>query len=133
MVAAALIFGRLTADDYEDAVARDPRIDSLRAQMQIRENAAFTRDYYDPEKRFIGNAVQVFFKDGTSTERVEVSVPIGHRLRRAEGLPLLEEKFRAGVGPKLAPERFVQLDRLCHDPPRLQALPVDQFMSFIAR
>jgi 2-methylcitrate dehydratase len=133
MAAVALIFGRLTADDYEDSVARDPRIDALRAKVQVRENATFTRDYYDLEKRFIGNAVQAFFKDGTSTQRVEVSVPIGHRLRRTEGLPLLEEKFRASMEPKLSPDRLAELDRLCHDPPRLHATPVDQFMSLIAR
>jgi 2-methylcitrate dehydratase len=133
MTAVPLIFGRLTADDYTEAVARDPRIDALRAKMRVRENPAFTRDYYDPEKRFIGNAVQVYFTDGTRSERVEVSVPIGHRLRRTEGLPLLEEKFRESVRPKLTPERFAELDRLCHDPPRLHATAVNQFMSLIAR
>jgi 2-methylcitrate dehydratase len=131
MTAVPLIFGRLAADDYEDSVARDPRIDALRAKMQVRENPAFTRDYYDPEKRFIGNAVQVQFKDGTRTERVEVSVPIGHRLRRAEGLPLLEEKFRASVAPKLPAERFSELDRLCHDLPKLRATAVNEFISLI--
>src|SRR6185312_8891578 len=104
--------GRLTADDYEDAVARDPRIDALRAKMQVRENPQFTRDYYDPEKRYIGNAVQVFFNDGAKTDRVEVSVPIGHRFRRTEGLPLLVEKFRTSLSPKLPAERFAKLNAL---------------------
>jgi 2-methylcitrate dehydratase len=131
MTAVALIFGRLTADDYEDAVARDSQIDALRERMHVRENPEFTRDYYDPEKRFIANAVQVQFKDGTRTERVEVSVPIGHRRRRAEGLPLLEEKFRASVAPKLGAERFTELEGLCHDLPRLLAAPVDEFMELI--
>jgi 2-methylcitrate dehydratase len=83
MVAVALLFGRLQAPDYEDAVARDPRVDALRARMQVRENPQFTRDYHAADNRCIGNAVQIFFKDGTSTVRVAVDCPIGHRNRRA--------------------------------------------------
>src|SRR3984885_5633410 len=97
MVAVPLIFGRLTAADYEDDVAADPRIDRLRNLMQVRENPGFTQDYYDPERRFIGNAVQVFFKDGSSTPRVQVDYPVGHRRRRTEGQPLLVAKFAAAV------------------------------------
>src|SRR5689334_13224361 len=97
MVAIPLIFGRLTAADYEDAVARDPRIDALRGKMQVRENATFTQEYYAADKRYIGNAVQVFFKDGTSTARVAVDFPIGHRKRRAEGMPVLVKKFESSV------------------------------------
>jgi 2-methylcitrate dehydratase len=97
MVAVPLLFGRLLASDYDDAVARDPRIDALRARMQVIENREFTRDYYDPAKRFIGNAIQLFFRDGSSSRRVAVDYPIGHRLRRAEGLPLLKRKFEASV------------------------------------
>jgi 2-methylcitrate dehydratase len=82
MVAVPLIFGELTASSYDDKVAADPRIDALRDKMEVRENEAFTTDYFDPEKRGIGNAIQVFFKDGTSTDRIEVSYPIGHRRRR---------------------------------------------------
>jgi 2-methylcitrate dehydratase len=133
MTAVPLIFGRLTADDYDDHVASDPRIDALRTKMQVRENADFTRDYYDPEKRFIGNAVQVRFKDGTQTERVEVSVPIGHRLRRAEGLPLLVEKFRTSLANKLPAARFMELEHECGDSSRLQAAAVDSFMSLLVQ
>jgi 2-methylcitrate dehydratase len=133
MTTVPLIFGRLTADDYEDVVARDPHIDALRAKMQVRENPQFTKDYYDPQKRFIGNAVQVFFKDGTKTERVEVSVPIGHRFRRAEGLPLLVEKFRTSVALKLPAERFAKLDALLQDVGELLATPVHEFMSLVAK
>src|SRR5438309_904203 len=97
MVAVPLIFGRLTAADYEDAVAADARIDALRASMQVRENRVFTEEYYAPEKRYIGNAVQVFFRDGSHTERVQVDFPIGHRKRRAEGMPVLVSKFEASV------------------------------------
>jgi 2-methylcitrate dehydratase len=133
MTTVPLIFGRLTAADYEDHVASDPRIDALRAKMRVRENPAFTRDYYDAEKRFIGNAVQVRFKDGTQTDRVEVSVPIGHRLRRAEGLPLLEEKFRASLASKLPAARFTELQQQCSDSARLQATAIDQFMSLLVQ
>jgi 2-methylcitrate dehydratase len=97
MVAVALIFGRLRAADYEQDVAVDPRIDALRALMQVGENPAFTRDYHDPAKRYIGNALQVFFRDGSATERVVIDYPLGHRLRRAEAVPLLRAKFEAAV------------------------------------
>jgi 2-methylcitrate dehydratase len=97
MVAVPLIFGRLTAADYENDIAADPRIDALRAKMQVRENPDFTRDYYDPTKRSIGNAVQVSFTDGSSTARIAVEFPIGHRRRRLEGVPLLEQKFERSV------------------------------------
>ncbi len=131
MIAVPLIFGRLTASDYDDAVARDSRIDKLRAKMQVVENPAFTRDYYDLDKRYIGNAVQVVFRDGSRTERVEVSVPIGHRERRAEGVPLLIGKFRASVSPKLPPARCEALEELCQDKSRLAATPVDEFMALL--
>src|ERR1700737_1647633 len=93
MVAVALIFGRLRAEDYEDQIARDSRIDRLRKKMEVLENKDFTADYLDPAKRSIGNSVQVFFTDGTRTDRVAVEYPIGHRRRRNEGVPLLLEKF----------------------------------------
>src|SRR5207244_2492943 len=97
MVAVPLIFGRLTAQDYEDQVATDPRIDALRARAQVRENATFTQEYYAADKRYIGNAVQVFFRDGTSTQRVQVDFPIGHSKRRAEGMPVLVKKFETSL------------------------------------
>src|SRR5258706_16051830 len=97
MTAVPLIFGRLSAADYEDGVAADPRIDALRARMSVRENAEFTRAYYQHDQRYIGNAVQVFFRDGTATERVQIDYPVGHRRRRSEGMPLLVEKFRQSV------------------------------------
>src|SRR5690606_33459472 len=97
MVAVPLIFGRLTADDYEDEVAKDPRIDRLREKMIVSENPQFTKDYFDPDKRYIGNAVQVFFHDGAQTDRIAIDFPIGHRRRRKEGIPLLLEKFRHAI------------------------------------
>jgi len=131
MTAVPLIFGRLTAADYDDAVAHDSRIDALRAKMRVVEYPQFTRDYYDAEKRFIGNAVQVTFNDGTQTERVEVNFPIGHRRRRAEGLPILEEKFRSSLAARLGAERLAKVNDLCRDAKRLQATAVDEFMPLV--
>lgn len=97
MAAIGLIFGELTADHYTDDVAKDPRIDALREKMQVRENEQFTVDYYDLDKRAIPNSIQVFFNDGTSTDRIQVDYPVGHRVRREEGIPLLQAKFNDAV------------------------------------
>ena len=129
--AVPLIFGRLTAADYEDDVAHDPRIDALRDKMKVRENPQFTKDYFDPDKRYIGNAVQVFFKDGTSTDRVEVDFPIGHRQRRAEGIPVLKRKFVDSVSPKLAAGQWAKLNKLCADRGQLAKTAVDDFMALL--
>ena len=131
MTAVPLLFGRLTAADYEDEVAADPRIDMLRARMEVRENEQFTRDYYDPAKRYIGNAVQVFFAGGDKSERVQVDYPIGHRQRREEGIPVLMEKFRASVAPKLKESQWAALEALADDREKLKALPVDEFMALL--
>jgi 2-methylcitrate dehydratase len=133
MVAIPLLFGRLTAEDYEDSVARDPRIDALRSKMKVKENPRFTRDYYDPEKRYIGNAVQVFFKDGSATARVEVEFPIGHRKRREEGIPILVRKFEDSLQGKLEPNQFSRLKELCADQPALEATHVDDFVALLVR
>jgi 2-methylcitrate dehydratase len=129
MVAVPLVFGRLNASDYDDAVARDPRIDALRARMQVIENREFTRDYYDPAKRFIGNAIQLFFRDGSSSRRVAVDYPIGHRLRRAEGLPLLKRKFEASVRGHFGDEQAGQILRCFADRAALEAMAVNDMMS----
>jgi 2-methylcitrate dehydratase len=129
MVAVPLIFGRLTADDYEDAVAADPRIDALRAKMEVRENRQFSIDYLDPDKRAIGNAVQVFFRDGSDSGRVAVDYPIGHRRRRAEGTPVLVEKFRANLGTRFDAPRVEQIMSACADQARLEEMPVHRFME----
>jgi 2-methylcitrate dehydratase len=131
MVAVPLIFGRLTAADYEDSVAADPRIDALRDKMEVRENERFTKDYFDPKLRYIGNSVQVFFSDGSKTDRIEVHFPIGHRERRSEGIPVLKKKFVDSVSPKLAANQWQQLDALCVDPDKLAATPVDDFMALL--
>lgn len=129
MVAVPLIFGRLTAADYEQQIASDPRIDALRDKMQVRESAQFTRDYYDPAKRFIGNAVQVFFDDGSHTERVSIDYPIGHPRRRAEAVPLLQEKFALGVRAHFGAAQAEQILALFADRERLEALPVQELMG----
>ena len=131
MVAVPMIFGRLTAADYEDNVANDPRIDTLREKMQVRENEKFTTDYFDPKKRYIGNAVQVFFNDGSSTDRIEVDFPIGHRERREEGIPVLKQKFVDSVSPKLGDRQWKELDALCADKTKLAKTAVDDFMALM--
>ncbi|MBA3562468.1 MAG: bifunctional 2-methylcitrate dehydratase/aconitate hydratase [Gammaproteobacteria bacterium] len=131
MVAVPLIFGRLTAENYEDAIAADPRIDTLRAKMTVKENSAFTRDYYDAGKRYIGNALQVFFADGSSTERVAVDFPIGHRKRRAEGIPVLVKKFEASIAGKLKDRQCTALMEVFADQERLEAMPVHELMAML--
>jgi 2-methylcitrate dehydratase len=133
MVAVPLIFGRLTAADYEDAVAADPRVDRLRDRMQVRENPTFTREYYQPDKRYIGNAVQVFFTDGSHSERVQVDVPIGHRARRAEGLPLLMEKFSSSVAAHFAARQSAAITALASDSARLERLPVHELVAALVK
>jgi 2-methylcitrate dehydratase len=129
IVAVPLIFGSLTAEHYEDATARDPRIDALRAKMQVVEDPRYTREYLEADKRSIANAVQIYFKDGSATEKVEVEYPLGHRRRRAEGIPLLVKKFTANLATRLKPEQTKAIQALCMDRPRLEATAVDEFMA----
>ncbi|MDQ3495032.1 MAG: bifunctional 2-methylcitrate dehydratase/aconitate hydratase [Pseudomonadota bacterium] len=129
MVAVPLIFGRLTAADYNDEVAADPRIAALRGVMEVRENPQFTRDYFDPGKRYIGNSVQVFFKDGSATDKVSIDYPIGHRRRRAEGIPVLKAKAAAALGGHLPGARAQRLVALFDDAPALDRTTVDEFMG----
>ncbi len=131
MIAVPMIFGRLTAADYEDDVASDPRIDVLRDKMEVKENEGFTKDYFDPQKRYIGNAVQVFFKDGSSTGRVAVDYPIGHRQRREEGIPVLVRKFETSISPKLKTGQWKELHALCADQEKFAATAVDDFMALL--
>ncbi len=132
MVAVPLLKGGLSADDYEDAVAADPRIDNLREKMEVVENERFTKDYLDPKKRSIGNAEQVFFTDGTSTDRVEVEYPIGHRRRRTEGIPVLQAKFERNIATRLSPKQCQALLAICADQERLVNTPVNEFMDLMA-
>ena len=129
MVAVPLLFGRLTAEDYEDDVARDPRIDALRAKMVVTENEVFSRDYLDPHKRAIGNAVQVWFTDGSCTERVAVDYPIGHRRRRNEGIPQLVAKFEHNLATLFGAKQQAAIAAACVDQARFEASPVEEFMA----
>ena len=129
MVAVGLIFGRLTAEDYEDSAARDPRIDALRAKMVVREEPRFSMDYLDPDKRSIANAVQVYFGDGSSTQRIVVEYPVGHRFRREEGIPLLVEKFRRNLATRFDARQSGRIDAVFGDQTALEAMPVDEFVE----
>ena len=129
MVAVPLIFGELTANSYDDDVAADPRIDALRNKMSVSENEGFTTDYFDPEKRGIGNAIQVFFKDGSSSERIEVSYPIGHRRRREEGIPVLVRKFQSAIGDHYSSDQAASIESACSEQKALESLPVSDFVA----
>jgi 2-methylcitrate dehydratase len=133
MTAVPLIFGRLTAADYEDAVASDPRVDALRSRMTVKENATFTAEYYQRDKRYIGNAVQVFFRDGSSTARVQVDYPIGHRRRRAEGMPLLVKKFEDSVRAHYSAAQAQQIQARFANHAALDALRIDELMSLLVK
>lgn len=133
MVAVPLAFGRLTAADYEDAVASTPIIDTLRGKTEVVENARFSREYLEPDKRAIGNSVQVFLADGSSTDKVTVDYPIGHRRRRDEGIPHLIDKFHANLALKIPAKPRARIQALCGDQSALEACAVPEFMEqFIA-
>jgi 2-methylcitrate dehydratase len=129
MVAIPMIYGRLTAADYEDDIAHDPRVDALRDKMECVEEKQFSKDYLDPEKRSIANAIQVFFKDGSKTGEVVVEYPIGHRRRRAEGIPVLEAKFKTNLARRFALKQSRAILDLCQDQKKLEATPVNEFVD----
>ena len=124
-----LIFGRLTADDYEDRIAADPRIDALRAKMVCVEDKRYTKDYLDPAKRSIANAITVEFRDGTKTKEIAVEYPLGHRRRRKEGIPLLEAKFAINLARRFPAKQQKAILALCADQKRLEATPVNEFVD----
>lgn len=129
MIAVPLIFGRLTAADYEDAVAQDPRIDALRDKMSCVEDPQFTKDYHDPEKRSIANALTVEFNDGSTFDEVVVEYPIGHKRRRADGIPLLVEKFRTNLARKFPVKQQQAILDVSLDQARLEAMPVNEYVD----
>jgi 2-methylcitrate dehydratase len=131
MVAAGLLFGELTAGHYEEAIAADPRIDALREKMVVVEDPQYSRDYLDAEKRSIASSLQVNFKDGSSTEKVTVEYPIGHRRRRTEGIPLLIKKFAANLASHFPPDRCTAIMDLCLDLDRLQRTSVKEYISML--
>jgi 2-methylcitrate dehydratase len=129
MVAVPLIFGRLTAADYEDKIASDPRIDRLRNKITCVEDKRFTRDYHDPKKRSIANALTVEFKDGSKLKEVVCEYPIGHKRRRAEGMPILVEKFKTNLARRFSPKQQKAILEICMDRARLEAMPVNAFVD----
>jgi 2-methylcitrate dehydratase len=129
MVAVPILFGRLTAEDYEDEVASDPRIDTLREKIVCVEDPQFTRDYHDPDKRSIANALTVEFTDGTSLKEIVVEYPIGHKRRRAEGIPLLEEKFRVNLARRFPKKQQDAILSVSLDQKALEAMPVHEYVD----
>ena len=129
MVAVPLIFGRLTAADYEDNVAADPRIDALREKIECIEDPQFTKDYHDPEKRSIANGLTVELKDGTTLPEVVVEYPIGHRRRRKEGIPVLVEKFRTNLARRFPAKQQKAILDISLDQSRLEAIAVNEFVD----
>ena len=132
MVAVPLIFGRLSAADYEDGVAQDPRIDALRDKMSVEVDERYTREYLEADKRSIANAVQIFYKDGTKSKKVEVEYPIGHRRRRDEGIPLLIEKFKRNLARKISPKNIAKISEICADGARLESMAFNEFSDLFA-
>jgi 2-methylcitrate dehydratase len=133
MTAIGLIFGKLTAEHYEDQAAADPRIDALRAKMTVTEDKQYSQDYLDPEKRSIANAVQVFFRDGRKTDKVAVEYPIGHRRRRKDGIPLLQQKAHAAFATHYGAGQAAKLMELFASRERLEAMPVHAFVDHFAK
>jgi 2-methylcitrate dehydratase len=132
MVAVSLIFGDLAAENYEDDFHQaNPVIDELRDRMEVIEDERYSSEYHDPEKRSIANAVQVFFKDGSSTEKVEIEYPIGHRRRREEVIPVLERKFLRNLQTRFPGWRCQQIMALCLDQQRLESTAVNEFMDMM--
>ena len=131
MVAVPLIYGRLTAADYEDDVASDPRIDRLRDKMTCVEDKQFSKDYLDPEKRSIPNALTVEFNDGSSLPELVVEYPLGHKRRRKEGIPHLVEKFERNLARRFPPQQQKAIRDLCMDQRRLEETPVNEFVDLM--
>jgi len=133
MTAIGLLKGDLVAEDYEDDVASDPLVDQLREKMVIEEDIRYTQEYLESDKRSIANAIQILFKDGTSTDKIEVEYPIGHRRRREQGIPLLVEKFERNLATQFSEERCRKILNLCMDQNNLETTSVLDFMDlFVA-
>ncbi len=131
MVAVPILFGRLTAGDYEDSVAKDARIDRLRDRIVCVEDKNFTRDYHDPAKRSIANALTVEFLDGKKMKEIVVEYPIGHKRRRKEGMPVLVEKFRTNLARRFPEKQQKAILDVALDPKKLEAMPVNEFVDLM--
>ncbi len=132
MFAVALINGKLRSEDYEDSAAADPRIDALRAKIVVLEEKRFSLDYLDPDKRSIANAVQIFFKDGTQSAELILEYPLGHLRRRAEGIPVLVEKFRTNLARRFSPDRQAVILECSLDVDQLRQMPVNEYLDLYA-
>lgn len=133
MTSIGLLKGNLTAQDYEDTVANDPRVDALREKMTCVEKPEYTKDYLDPDKRSIANAVQIFYKDGSSSEQVAVEYPIGHRRRRSEGIPELIKKFKINLKREFDDTRAEKIMNLNLDIDLLQQTPVNEYVDLYTK
>ena len=131
MVAIPLIYGNLVADHYEDKIAADPRIDRLRELMTCEEESVYSEDYLDPQKRSIANAIQIHFKDGSSTEKVEIHYPVGHRNRREEGIPLLVNKFTDSIRGALSSDKVEALLEICETQEKFASTDLDCMMRIL--
>ena len=131
MTAIGLLKGDLIAENYEDDVASDPRVDALRDKMVIEEDERYSKEYLEADKRSIANAIVIHFKDGTSTERVEVEYPIGHRRRREQGIPLLVEKFERNLRTQFSEDRSKAILELCENQEVLESTSVTDFMELM--
>ena len=130
MTAVPLAFGNLIAEHYEDSFHKaNPIIDQLRDKMEVHENPTYSKEYHETAKRSIANSLQVYFKDGNSTDKIEIEYPVGHRRRREEGIPLLEQKFKANLATRFPAKRCAQIFELCKDQKRLEETPVQEFME----
>ncbi|MEO1574343.1 MAG: bifunctional 2-methylcitrate dehydratase/aconitate hydratase [Pseudomonadota bacterium] len=129
MVAIGLLKGDLVAEDYEDDVAADPRIDALREKMLVAEDERFSKEYHDPDKRSIANAVQIEFNDGSKTDRIEIEYPIGHKRRREEGIPVLQAKFENALSTRFPAKQTTRIVAMCADQDALEATPVNEFVD----
>ena len=133
MVAVPLLFGRLTAADYEDAVAKDPRIDALRDKIVCVEDPRFTKDYHDPDKRSIANALTVELTDGKKLKEVVVEYPIGHKRRRKDGIPLLVDKFKVNLARVFPAKQIAAILDVSLDQKKLEAMPVHEYVDLMVR
>ena len=131
MTAIGLLKGNLVAEDYEDDVASDSLIDSLRSKMVIEEDPRYSKEYLEADKRSIANAIQIYFSDGSSSDKVEVEYPIGHKRRRKEGIPVLIEKFKTNLATQFSNSKSDEINSLCLDQSTLEKTVVSDFMNLL--
>ena len=133
MVAIGLLKGDLVAEDYEDDVASDPRVDALREKMVINEDKRYSEEYHEADKRSIANRIKIHFTDGSSTDEVEVEYPIGHKRRREEGIPVLEQKFLKNLEISYDSEKYEEIYALCTDQKKLENTSVIEFQELLSK